>query len=73
MVPLFKGQGDLLNNVANFDSANQILVGESNFNLVKTNEYFANPNKIWRTEIRLGELSAEQLSLSFVADMKVFR
>ena len=59
MVPLFKGQGDLLNNLANFDSANQILVGEPNFNLVKTNEYFANPNKIWRTEIRLGELSAE--------------
>ena len=59
MVPLFKDQGDLLNNLANFDSANQILVGEPNFNLVKTNEYFANPNKIWRTEIRLGELSAE--------------
>ena len=33
--------------------------GKPNFNLMKTNEYFANPNKIWRTEIRLGELSAE--------------
>ena len=34
-------------------------VGEANFILVKTNEYFANPNKFWRTEIRLGELHFE--------------
>ena len=36
-----------------------ILVGEPNFILVKTNEYFANPNKFWRTEIRLGKLHFE--------------
>ena len=52
---MMKGTGHLANNLANFELANQILVGEPNFNLANTNEYFANPNKIWRTEMRLGE------------------
>ena len=52
---VFRGTGHLANNLANFELANQILVGEPNFNLANTNEYFANPNKIWRTEMRLGE------------------
>ena len=34
-------------------------VGEPNFDLANTNEFFANPNKIWRTEMRLGELHFE--------------
>ena len=54
-----KGKGDLANNLANFELANQILVGEPNFDLANTNEFFANPNKIWRTEMRLGELHFE--------------
>ena len=54
------GKGDLANNLANFELANQILVGEPNFDLANTNEFFANPNKIWRTEMRLGELHFEQ-------------
>ena len=49
------GQDDFANNLVNFELANPILVGEPNFNLANTNEYFANPNKIWRTEMRLGE------------------
>ena len=53
------GKGDLANNLANFELANQILVGEPNFDLANTNEFFANPNKIWRTEMRLGELHFE--------------
>ena len=53
------GPGHLANNLANFELANQILVGEPKFNLANTNEYFANPNKIWRTEMRLGELHFE--------------
>ena len=53
------GKGDLANNLANFELANQILVGEPNFDLANTNEFFANQNKIWRTEMRLGELHFE--------------
>ena len=53
------GQGNLANNSANFELANPILVGEPNFNLAKTNKYFANQNKIWRAELRLGELHFE--------------
>ena len=34
------GKGDLANNLANFELANQILVGEPKFNLANTNEYF---------------------------------
>ena len=58
-VKLIMGKGDLANNLANFELANQILVGEPNFDLANTNEFFANPNKIWRTEMRLGELHFE--------------
>ena len=54
-----KGQGNLANNLANSELANPILVGELNFNLSNTNEYFANQNKICRTEMRLGELHFE--------------
>jgi len=53
------GQGDLANNLANFELANRILLGEPNFDLASTNEYLANPKKIWRTEMRLGELHFE--------------
>ena len=56
---LYRGTGHLANNLANFELANQILVGEPNFDLANTNEFFANPNKIWRTEMRLGELHFE--------------
>ena len=49
----------MANNLANFELANQILVGEPNFDLANTIEFFANPNKIWRTEMRLGELHFE--------------
>ena len=49
------GQGDLANNLANFELANPIIDGEPNFNLANTNEYFANPNIILRKEMRLGE------------------
>ena len=40
-----KGQGDLANNLANFELANRILVGEPNFDLANTNEYLANRNE----------------------------
>ena len=53
------GQGSLANNLANFELTNPNLVGEPNFNLANTNEYFAHQNKIWRTEMRLGELHFE--------------
>ena len=37
----------------------EFLVGEPNFNLLYTNEYIANPNKIYRTDMRLDELHFE--------------
>ena len=43
------GQGNLANNSANFELVNPILVGEPNFILVRTNEYFANRNETWRS------------------------
>ena len=41
------------------EQLSEFLVGEPNFNLATTNEFFAKPNEICRTEMRPGKLHFE--------------